>query len=710
MTRPSRIVLGALLAVGVVGVSPSSGTLAPADRLAAAVRSSRGGDLQAARTALQSLLPEPGPVGGRAAYLLGRVDLRLRRFDEAASAFARAADLLPVLADYARYYQAVADFDRGRFSESASLCDEVLARYPRSTVRARTLFLRGESLWGARSPEAPDAFRRYLEADPHGEDAARAWFDMGQALEQQARWGEAAQAYRRVQWAFPDSRYNRPAAERLAALAAAHRLPPDTTPPEVFLERAVAEMESGRGEAAREDFFRVIALAPRQPVADEARYRLGVMDYQAHRVGVAAQFFQRVWKDSTVHGDDALFYMVRIALVRGRAGEALHLAQLLATRYPRSSLAPRAFYVMGQEWAHRGDWERALATYREAADRFPGTRWGGQAAWAEGWVLSRVGRWSEARKVWVRLAAEASEGETAASGLYWAARADLLLGRPQRARDEYRRAALEYPDTYYGQRAADRLGQPLRVEVGPPPPEVPQGKVVSLDRYRELEALGEEEDATRELEAAARTAPAADRVAVLVLLGRRYAAQGQVTRSVEMLEDATDGRVRPLALWELLYPRPHWREVVSAASQTGVDPYLLAAVMREESRFDPRAVSAAGAYGLMQLMPETARIAAGMVGLRPPDLGALTDPATNVALGAAVLKSELARFHRVDLALAAYNAGPGAVSRWWRERAGADQDTFIEEIPYPETRSYVKAVLSSWGVYRWLYRAGHPSP
>jgi soluble lytic murein transglycosylase len=150
--------------------------------------------------------------------------------------------------------------------------------------------------------------------------------------------------------------------------------------------------------------------------------------------------------------------------------------------------------------------------------------------------------------------------------------------------------------------------------------------------------------------------------------------------------------------------------VTRAASRIGVDPYLLAAVIREESRFDPQALSGAGAYGLMQLMPETARTAAGSLGLLPPDRGALADPGTNVLLGAAVLKGELVRFGRLDLALAAYNAGPGAVRRWLRERAAPDQDSFIESVPYPETRAYVKAVLRSWGIYRWLYREGHPSP
>jgi soluble lytic murein transglycosylase len=111
----------------------------------------------------------------------------------------------------------------------------------------------------------------------------------------------------------------------------------------------------------------------------------------------------------------------------------------------------------------------------------------------------------------------------------------------------------------------------------------------------------------------------------------------------------------------------------------------------------------------MQLLIGTARSAARDLGMPSPDLHALGDPATNIALGTGVLASESRRFGRVDLALAAYNAGQGPVQRWLAKRGGMEADAFIEEIPYTETRNYVKTVLQSAAMYRWLYRDGHPS-
>ena len=201
-----------------------------------------------------------------------------------------------------------------------------------------------------------------------------------------------------------------------------------------------------------------------------------------------------------------------------------------------------------------------------------------------------------------------------------------------------------------------------------------------------------------------------------LLLSQEIERQGQVRGGIRVAEDARAltpggvGRPLTLALWTALYPEGQWAPIAQAAGRTGVDPYLVAGVIREESRFDPTALSSAGAFGLMQLMPGTAQGAARNAGVAPPDSRTLADPQTNVLLGTVVLSELLKQFGRVDLAVAAYNAGPAAVGRWMAQRPGMDPASFVEEIPYQETRDYVKTVLESAAVYRWLYRDGHPSP
>jgi soluble lytic murein transglycosylase len=235
-----------------------------------------------------------------------------------------------------------------------------------------------------------------------------------------------------------------------------------------------------------------------------------------------------------------------------------------------------------------------------------------------------------------------------------------------------------------------------------------------FDRYRELDTLAQVDDATSELAAASDQAPPQYRAPVGALLSQRYAQQGDVGRGIAMAEQVRDsvggtGHGLPLILWEALYPQAFWETITKAAARSGANPYLVAGVIREESRFDPRAISPANAYGLMQLLPGTARGAARLAGVPAPGIQGLFDPDTNILLGSVVLQELWVRYNRVDLALAAYNAGPGAVGQWQAQRGGLDPEAFVEEIPYLETRNYVKTVMQSAAMYKWLYRDGHPS-
>ncbi|MFN2548736.1 MAG: lytic transglycosylase domain-containing protein, partial [Myxococcales bacterium] len=149
-------------------------------------------------------------------------------------------------------------------------------------------------------------------------------------------------------------------------------------------------------------------------------------------------------------------------------------------------------------------------------------------------------------------------------------------------------------------------------------------------------------------------------------------------------------------------------DVAQSATRVRVDPYLLLAVMRRESLFKPDTRSAAGAVGLLQLLPATARRAAMVLGRPTLRDEELTEPATAIDLGAWYLAELLGRFGDPAVALAAYNAGPRAATPWAAAGAGRQLDEWVEDIPYRETRRYVKVVVGSWSAYRIL--AGGSSP
>ena len=148
----------------------------------------------------------------------------------------------------------------------------------------------------------------------------------------------------------------------------------------------------------------------------------------------------------------------------------------------------------------------------------------------------------------------------------------------------------------------------------------------------------------------------------------------------------------------------------AAARRVGLDPFFVAAVIREESSYDARARSWVGAVGLMQLMPDTARLLADEAGVGLGDPAALWEPPVNIALGATYLAQLRTRFGDPLLATASYNAGPHRVQRWLTERRTGDLEEFVDLIPFDETRAFVKRVYSSWQQYRRLYGAPERPP
>ncbi len=160
----------------------------------------------------------------------------------------------------------------------------------------------------------------------------------------------------------------------------------------------------------------------------------------------------------------------------------------------------------------------------------------------------------------------------------------------------------------------------------------------------------------------------------------------------------------------MIFPLDYWPLLQKYGAARGLDPYLLAALVAQESNFDPTVVSPANAVGLMQVLPSTGRAYAKVLGLRSFSTRRLNDPETNIQIGTTLFANTVRRFGGVYFALAAYNAGDGRVVAWRKERPGLEQDEFIDDIPFPETQNYVKRILGTAEDYRRLYgQAGHDS-
>jgi soluble lytic murein transglycosylase len=327
------------------------------------------------------------------------------------------------------------------------------------------------------------------------------------------------------------------------------------------------------------------------------------------------------------------------------------------------------------------------------------------ANWRLGWSEYRRKRYDEAIGYFDRLVGD-EDTESSIRARYWRARAREQFG-PGDNGEEFREIARDLPFSYYGFRAARRVGSLL-----PAPAErIEPGTVAlterELARPRILLAAGMPDEAREELHRLySRARGLADRLDLADL----YAEAGDFHRSQQLMVAAYEKRLagmpapEDLEVWWHAWPSP-FAEPIREATGEGVrvEPGLVYAVMREESGYRPEVISISGARGLLQIMPETGeRLATreALVGFSADDLFL---PRVNIRLGSSYLRQLMERFDgRVSATVASYNAGPEAVSRWF-EGGVAEDDEWVEAIPYDQTRNYVKNVLRSLEVYRVLY-------
>ena len=326
-----------------------------------------------------------------------------------------------------------------------------------------------------------------------------------------------------------------------------------------------------------------------------------------------------------------------------------------------------------------------------------------EAAWRVGWCEYRAGRMRKAASVFAAVARR--PGADRAAALYWEARSLERAGAP--ASDVYEALLRQFPESYYAMLAERRMsrreGSALAERahtadavVGPGP----AAKSISpLPRFDELRAMELKPLARVELAAYSRRTSNADPLilarAFAEVDGYRQAIQIAVRQHLCALESP---------LLSLCYPLAFWPFIQRETDRQGLDPFLVLAVVRQESLFDAEAVSSADARGLMQLLPSTADRIAREIAREDFQPKNLFDAEHNLLLGMTYLRDLLARYQGdVTRALAAYNAGEAAVDKWQARHGQLEDDEFVESISYRETLSYVKRVLQNHRIYRALY-------
>ncbi len=610
--------------------------------------------------------------------------LKAGRFEEAQQILATLGDEASLVSEYVSYYQGVAAMRRGRWNEAARHFYATVLAEPARALRDEALLGLGRAYHeSGYFKGAVTTYKKLYLVAGSDEMKATALAGAADALSALGDHAGAAQEYKRLWIEHPDTE----AASRALAKAI-HESELAGVPLRVSKaeRRALGDrlFRLGRWAEALEQYERA---EPTDGVLINmaiARYRTGDID-EGLRLLRKVRSARSLWWQATLH------------IRSGDTEKALRTLVSIARLYPSSPLAPEGLYRAARLRQMEEQWDKALKLYRKLIASFPRHRRAKDAQWETAWISYRRGRYREAARGFARLGD--SRGE------YWRARALEKMGSNDEARRAYSRLASSRPGDYYAFLARQRIGAPT-------PPGWTAPEAGAAGATADPDPAYESDIWIRKAKTLVAARMYADALGALEMVDTSKLDERSIRRLGRLFEMA-QAPYKTIKLASLLdgparlalaYPRGMREWVARYAAAYGVDEDEIFSIIREESHFNPRAVSRSGAVGLMQIMPQTALMVARLEGLNDFSLKQLYSPPTNLLIGTAYFKRLVERFDgRTVYAIAGYNGGPHNVERWLAEFGHLEADEFVEEIPYRETRNYVKKVLGSYGVYTALH-------
>jgi soluble lytic murein transglycosylase len=416
------------------------------------------------------------------------------------------------------------------------------------------------------------------------------------------------------------------------------------------------------------------------------------------------------------NGARRLYLLMELARDRDDDADQQRIVSEMETRFPRSPWLTEALYSSGNMYLLKKDYPTAVEYYRYLAEHFAGSKDAPAAHWRAAWLCYRQGLYQEAARLFdeqIRLYPAAAE---TVGALYWRGRLyETQDHTPAQAAANYRAIVRAYQHYFYAQMARARL-----VALGnTQPAEAPQLDRLQpimtpvlaesfpsdspyLAKARLLANAGLNEYVAQQIKADPDSSSWSSlaEAQIYTSFGETFRALRAIKRALPYASAAPIKAI-PMEYWRILFPEPYWDTIKAESVKNNLDPYLVASLIRQESEFNPSAVSYANAWGLMQLLPSVGKAMAREEGIGRFQTFQLLDPETNIRLGTRYLRQMLDRFGGVqEYALAAYNAGDSRVADW--EAAGPYQgmDEFVESIPFTQTREYVEAILRNVETYR----------
>ncbi len=625
-------------------------------------------------------------------------------FDEARPLLAAPALAKTPVADYARYYTALIDLRRGEAVRARDAFHAIVATQPAGVLGEWALV--GEAMAAEQAGDFPAAAALYETLSKNKpEEPDTVLLGYARTLAASGNRQRALQAYRDLYYGYPTSDVAGDARAQMTTLGAAAAKDDARE-----LVRAEALFSARRYADAQAAFEALPARSgdERELVAlriAECHHYLG-----RHRQAIAAL---QPYLSGAKREAEARFFHLTATRALGDHASYVAAAKALASEFKTGAWTEETLNNLATHYIVTDDDATAGTVFADYLERFPQGKYGARAAWRLGWWRYRAGDFEGSATIFDQAAVNFPRSDYRPSWLYWSGRAYAKTKQTPRANARFELVRTDYLHSYYGRLSGVHLGaaSTSRSPVGATPvateAPAPPGLPPNANAIRQLILSGAFPLAEAEVRYAQRRyAPIPALEATRAWLLR---ARGEYRPAINAMKRAypqymtRDGDQLPLDAKRVIFPLDYWPLIERHASARSLDPYLIAALVAQESSFDPDVRSAANAYGLMQIVPATGQRLARSLGIRKFTTGRLTDPETNVKLGTFYFKGLVNQFGGAHFALASYNAGENRVERWIAERGPLPQDEFIDDIPFPETQLYVKKILGTAEDYRQLY-------
>jgi len=643
-----------------------------------------------------------------AAYLaLGHAYLLDRRFAEAVTALHDARQAGDALADYDDFLAAQANHEAGNEQAAEAVLRGFTARYPDSIFNPQAPELEANILLAI--GDATGA-QRVLAAGV--EYAGRPGYQLAQGQVALAM-GQTEQAegdFRRLLLGHPLSSDAQVARAKLTAMGAE-----STLSTAELRSLGDAYYNAGHYSEAAEQYHALTRMAG---LDSGARNGFAVAeaacDLKLKRLTPAQ--VQGLADTPDENGARRLYLLMELARNRNDTEDQQRIVSLMESRFPRSQWLAEALFSSGNMYMLRKDYATAVEYYSYLATHFPDTTNAAAAHWRAGWLSYRLGKFSEAERMFDEQIRFYPSDKESAAALYWRGRLYETQDRkPANAAANYRAVVRAYQHFFYAQMARQRLtalgsavpvSQPgldrFQAAVVPHLDETFPAESPHLAKARLLANAGLNDYIAQEIAAD----PDSGSWSALAE-AQIYASYGEIYRAMRALKralpSATSASIKsiPLVYWRILFPEAWWDTIKAESAKNNLDPYLVASLIRQESEFNPSVVSYANAYGLMQLLPSVGKAMAKEEGISHFQTFQLLDPETNIRLGTRYLRHMMERFGGTqEYALAAYNAGDERVVDWEAAGPYSGMDEFVESIPFTQTRDYVQGILRNEEIYR----------